>query len=143
MLLEIGITILIGILIGTITGLLPSLHVNLISTILLGISASVLGFIIPFEFAILLVSIATTHVFVNFIPSVFLGAPNEDDTALSVLPGHELLMKGEGYSAIVYILYGCISGLLLILLFSPFFYFYVIFLLRYYYFIEFSFLFQL
>ena len=32
--------------------------------------------------------------FIDFIPSIFLGCP-DTDTELSILPGHELLKKGE------------------------------------------------
>lgn len=39
------------------------------------------------------------HSFVSFIPSTFLGVP-EESTSLGVLPAHKLLMKGRGYEAV-------------------------------------------
>ncbi len=127
MIFELIISLLLGILIGTITGISPGIHINLVSAILLGIS----GFLIthfaitPIVLVVFLVSMAITHTFVDYIPSIFLGAPDEDDNALSILPGHEMLIRGEAYSAVVYVLYGCLTGLLVILIFSPIFYFFL------------------
>jgi putative membrane protein len=64
------------------------------------------------------------HTFIDFIPSIFLGAPDED-SVLSVLPGHEMLIKGEGYEAVILTLYGSIIGIFLILLFTPLFIFFL------------------
>ncbi len=47
----------------------------------------------------LVIGNAITHTFLDFIPSVFLGAP-DDDTALSVLPGHRMVLAGRGYEAV-------------------------------------------
>ena len=56
-----------------------------------------------FELAIiisaLIIGCLVTHTFLDIIPSVFLGAP-DTDTALSVLPGHKLMLAGRGYEAI-------------------------------------------
>ncbi len=49
--------------------------------------------------ALLIIATSVVHSFVDFIPATFLGAPDED-TALSVLPAHRLLLKGEGYRAV-------------------------------------------
>lgn len=123
--IELIYALLIGVTIGSITGIIPSLHTNLLSTIILALSGFFLTLTTPLALVICIVALSTTHLFINFIPSILLGAPNEDNNALSVLPGHELLMKGNGYSAIIYSLYGCLIGLLLILVFSPLFYFFL------------------
>ena len=117
------IAILAGVLIGTVTGLLPGIHINLVSAIILASLSFFLGLFQPITLIIFLVALAITHTFIDFVPSIFLGAPNEDDTALSILPGHELLLEGKAYDAVVYTLYGSISALVIILLFSPIFYF--------------------
>ncbi|MCK4718829.1 MAG: tripartite tricarboxylate transporter permease [Thermoplasmata archaeon] len=49
--------------------------------------------------AVLIIGMLVTHTFLDIIPSIFLGAPDED-TALSVLPGHRLMKQGRGYEAI-------------------------------------------
>jgi len=124
MILELGFALLLGLLIGTITGLAPGIHINLISAILLGLSTFLLSLVSPIVLVVFLVSMAMTHTFVDYIPSIFLGAPDEENF-LSILPGHEMLIKGEAYSAVVYTLYGSLSGLLIILLFSPLFFFFL------------------
>lgn len=102
---------LIGIGFGTLTGLIPGLHVNNIALMLLSASSAlVVGLLfltdygISVGFVILLVCVmiiatSITHTFLDFIPSTFLGAP-EDDTALSVLPAHSMLLEGKGYEAV-------------------------------------------
>ncbi len=112
--------ILLGILTGTITGLIPGIHINLIAIILLGFSAALLNITTPLILVIFITAMAITHTFVDYIPSIFLGAPDED-SILSVLPGHQLLLKGQAYFAIIFTLYGSLTALLIILLFTPIF----------------------
>jgi putative membrane protein len=61
-----------------------------------------------------------THTFIDFIPSIFLGAPDED-TFLSVLPGHKLFLSGLGLQAAYLTLYGSLCGIIITLLISPLF----------------------
>jgi len=124
MILELLIALLCGVTAGTLTGITPGIHINLVSAILLSLSASLLAFFAPLILVVFLVSMAITHTFVDYVSSIFLGAPDEENF-LSILPGHEMLIKGEAYSAVVYTLYGSLSGLLIILLFSPLFFFFL------------------
>ncbi|MBS3081309.1 tripartite tricarboxylate transporter permease [Candidatus Pacearchaeota archaeon] len=119
MLLELIISLVIGIIAGTFTGLTPGIHINLIAVI---ITSSLVGIsnISPLYIVIFITSLAITHTFLDFIPSVFLGAPDED-TFLSILPGHEMLKKGKAHEAIVFTLYGSITSILIILIFTPLF----------------------
>ena len=98
MILELFLALLLGIFVGTIAGLLPGIHVNLISVFLLSILTFFLNFVEPIVLIVFIVAMTISDTFVSFIPSIFLGAPDED-TTLSVLPGHELLLKGKGYEA--------------------------------------------
>jgi putative membrane protein len=125
MLLELPLALLLGILIGTITGILPGIHINLVSAFLLSISASLLLHFPPLALVIFLVSLSITHTFIDFIPSIFLGAPDEDNNALSILPGHDMLIKGKAYEAVVLTLYGSLSALIIILIFSPLFFYFL------------------
>ena len=113
MLLEIIIFIALGILAGTFTGLAPGIHINLVGAILVALSASILFFIPPIYLVIFIASMSITHTFVDFIPSIFLGCPN-DETGLSVLPGHELLKEGKGHSAILFTAYGGLAAVILV-----------------------------
>ncbi len=120
MILELIIAIILGIIAGTITGLIPGIHINLIAIILLSFSATLLNLTTPLILVIFITSMAITHTFLDFIPSIFLGAPDED-SFLSILPGHKLLLKGQAYYAIVFTLYGSLTALIIILLFAPIF----------------------
>jgi len=119
MLIQILISLLIGILAGTFTGLIPGIHINLISIFIISISTSLFSSLNPILIIIFITSMAITHTFVDFIPSIFLGCP-DTDTELSILPGHELLKKGQGYQAIILTCYGSLAAIfILILIFIP------------------------
>jgi TctA family transporter len=103
---------LIGTGFGIITGLIPGIHVNNVALMVLALQATILAFALAFvgawepstfELAIiisaLIIGCLVTHTFLDIIPSVYLGAP-DSDTALSVLPGHRLMLAGRGYEAI-------------------------------------------
>ena len=120
MLIEIILALLLGCTIGTFTGLTPGIHINLIAILLLSLSSTLLNITTPLTFVIFITAMAITHTFIDYIPSIFLGAPDED-SFLSILPGHKLLLKGRGYYAIIFTLYGSIVSLFLILFLTPFF----------------------
>ncbi|MFA5020261.1 MAG: tripartite tricarboxylate transporter permease [Candidatus Pacearchaeota archaeon] len=120
MLIELLLAILAGIIAGTICGLLPGIHINLVGAVLVSSAVFLLNFASPIIIIIFIVSMAITQTFVDFIPSIFLGAPDEE-TALSVLPGHELLKKGKGYEAVMFAIYGCIFSIPIILIISVLF----------------------
>ncbi len=94
------ISILLGFLLGIISGLIPGIHVNNFALVLVALSPLFLkmGFE-PFYIAVIILSNSVTQTFIDIIPSIFLGAP-EADTALAVLPGHQLLMEGRGAEAV-------------------------------------------
>jgi putative membrane protein len=120
MLLQLLIFFFMGILFGIFTGLIPGIHVNLIGVFLISLSSSLFLSINPIYLVIFIVSLAITHTFIDFIPSVFLGCP-DTDTELSVLPGHELLKKGKGYEAVILTAYGSLAALIILLVyFIPF-----------------------
>ena len=119
MLIEIILFLVLVIFAGTITGLIPGIHINLIGAILVSLSVTLFYSVNPIYIIVLIVAMAITHTFVDFIPSVFLGCP-DTDTELSVLPGHELLKQGEGYEAILLTCYGSLAAIfILVLIFIP------------------------
>lgn len=120
MLIELILALALGIMIGTATGLAPGIHINLVSAILLSISPTLLLITSPLTLIIFIIALAITHTIVDFIPSILLGAPNED-TALSILPGHQLLLEGKGYFAIIYSLYGALISIPILILLIPIF----------------------
>ncbi len=100
---------ILGIGMGTFTGLIPGVHVNNITPLLVGLVA---GSTLSTHQAIsLIVAMMLTHTFIDFIPATFLGVPNKD-TALSVLPAHKMVLKGQGYTAIKLTALGSLGALL-------------------------------
>lgn len=118
--LQILLAAFLGIIAGTFTGLTPGIHINLVAALLFILSATLLAFTSPIVLACFIVSMATAHNFIDFIPSIFLGAP-EESTALSVLPGHKLLLEGRGYEAIKLTTIGCYIGIILLFILIPLF----------------------
>jgi len=114
MLIEILLFLFLGIIFGTITGLIPGIHINLIGVFLITLAASFLSFLNPIYFVVFITAMAITHTFVDFIPSVFLGCP-DTDTELSILPGHDLLKKGKGYEAITLTTYGSLAAIFVLI----------------------------
>jgi len=114
MLIEILLFLFLGIVFGTITGLIPGIHINLIGVFLITLAASFLSFLNPIYFVVFITAMAITHTFVDFIPSVFLGCP-DTDTELSILPGHDLLKKGKGYEAITLTTYGSLAAIFVLI----------------------------
>ena len=115
MLIQILMALLLGVSAGTFTGLIPGIHINLVGIFLISLSATLLSSIPPVYFVVFIVAMAITHTFIDFIPSVFLGCP-DTDTELSVLPGHELLKKGQGYQAVLLTCYGSILAIFTLIL---------------------------
>ncbi len=117
MLLEIFLFSLLGIVIGTILGLLPGAHLNNTIPLMLLLLPLLNS---PYYLAVLIVSTAIAQVFTSFIPSIFLGSPDPDQS-LSVLPGHRLLSEGRGYEAIRLTVIGGLSALIISIIVVLFF----------------------
>ena len=118
MLSQILIAIFSGIFFGIITGLTPGIHVNLISVFVLGASSYLLKYFNLIDLCIFLVAMSITHIFLDSIPSIFLGAP-EAGTELGVLPGHRYLLKGNGYMAVKLTIVGAFFALVISILIFP------------------------
>ncbi|MGM5482148.1 MAG: tripartite tricarboxylate transporter permease [Nanobdellota archaeon] len=120
MFLQLSLAIFLGLVFGTITGLTPGIHINLISVMLLSTSPVLLQYTNPLALAVFIIAMSVTHTFLDSIPSIFLGAP-EADTALGVLPGHRYLLKGQGLMAVKLTLIGSFGAVIFSVLFFPFF----------------------
>jgi len=117
MLIQIFLFIFLGIFAGTISGLIPGIHINLVGVFLIYLSTNLFYSTNSVYFVVFITALAITHTFLDFIPSIFLGAP-DTDTELSVLPGHEMLKNGKGYQAVYICIFGCLVGVFLLLIFS-------------------------
>ena len=113
MILEIILSGLAGLILGVLTGLTPGIHNNTVNTILIVLIPTLS--IKPLVAIIFVVVLAITHTIIDFIPSVFASA-TDGDSALGVLPGHEMLKNGEGIQAVVCSVIGSIITIPIILL---------------------------
>jgi len=104
--------IFLGCALGVFTGLIPGIHVNTISMLALAFGA-----VGSMEVIALIVAMGVTHSFVDFIPSILFGAP-DSESFLGVLPGHRMLLKGEGLKAIQLTAAGGLAGGIGAVLFS-------------------------
>ncbi|MBI1972020.1 MAG: tripartite tricarboxylate transporter permease [Candidatus Aenigmarchaeota archaeon] len=101
---------LFGCVVGIFTGLIPGLHTNTLAALILPVYAY-FG-ISPLGASVIISSIMASHIFSSFIPAALLGAPDED-TALSILPAHRLLMSGRGPEAVFLMSAGAALALML------------------------------
>ncbi|HUV24050.1 MAG TPA: tripartite tricarboxylate transporter permease [Methanomassiliicoccales archaeon] len=128
LLLMIVYSTFLGSMLGSVSGLIPGIHVNTLALVLLAmepwlenlmggvLSASDMEpGIMPLMISSIIVSAAVVHSFLDFIPSIFLGAPDSSQ-ALSVLPGHRMLMSGNGLEAVLCSAKGSLIGALLAVL---------------------------
>ena len=108
--LEVLAYTLLGVGLGTFTGLIPGVHVNNLAPLLVGVAA--VSGLPPMNIVAVIVAMMMTHTFISYIPATFLGAP-EAGTELSVLPAHRMLLEGRGYEAIRLTAFGCLGALML------------------------------
>ena len=99
---------LTGFVIGVFTALIPGMHVNTVSLMMVSFQFPFLiisdimkvdDYVMPLLVSSSIISVYIAHTFVNIIPATFLGVP-EEGVALTMLPAHSLLVKGRGYEAI-------------------------------------------
>jgi putative membrane protein len=99
---------LAGCAVGAVTGLMPGIHLNTVC--LVGLGAYPLLGLDAVGFGVLMAAAAMTHTFLDFLPGIFLGVP-EEGTVLAVLPAHRLVNAGKGLEAVKLTGYGCLLGL--------------------------------
>ena len=115
--LDILAFMMLGIIVGFVTGLAPGIHPNTVFILVLSLTFLFSGLSIYAGLAFI-VSLAVSNTFFDFIPSIFFGAP-EEDSCLSVLPGHKMLIQGHGYEALFMTVMGGLGSIILTLLTLP------------------------
>lgn len=109
------ISLLLGFILGIFSGLTPGLHSNNFAALLLAISPALLRVgLDPLDLATAILAASVSHTFLDIIPSIFIGAPDAD-TALAVLPGHEMMLEGRGIEAVRLSALGSASSILVAL----------------------------
>ncbi len=115
MFLEMLAFLLLGCAAGIIMGLLPGVHPNLILLLVplfMAVNAE------PVLMLVFIVAMAVVNSMVDAIPSILLGAP-DSGSELAVLPGHKMLMNGNGYAAVRLTVTGSFGAMLLCIALMP------------------------
>ncbi len=105
--------LLLGIITGIFTGLFPGIHPNNIAVL----SIFLINYIGTENYFPFLIGLVVSHYFISFIPSAFLGVP-DDNTAVSILPMHRLTLLGKGYEGVILAGFGSYLGVVFSLLIS-------------------------
>jgi putative membrane protein len=113
----IPVAIALGVVFGFFTGIIPGIHVNTVTALLLTATASIasLGLDVMTQVAFIS-SLAISHTFFDIIPGLFIGVPG--DAVFAQLPGHRLVREGYGKLAIRLSAAGSGFGLLIGVLLS-------------------------
>ncbi|MGV8150961.1 MAG: tripartite tricarboxylate transporter permease [Candidatus Woesearchaeota archaeon] len=122
MIIEILLAIFLGISIGIITGLTPGIHINMVAALVVLASPFLMHHYSVVTLGVFIIAVGITHTFLDALPSIFLGAPDEG-TVLGVLPGHRYLLRGNGLMAVKLFSIGSFLGLIAGLLMFPLLYF--------------------
>ncbi|MBN2121706.1 tripartite tricarboxylate transporter permease [Candidatus Micrarchaeota archaeon] len=104
--------ILCCLILGLFSGLIPGLHSNTVTSVLLSLNLT------SESLPLAIVAMFGVHSIISFIPSIFLGIPDEQ-VVLSVLPGHRMAKEGRGIEAVMIMALSAIAALLVCIIFFP------------------------
>jgi len=109
-----------GTVASCILGCLPALHIyNVAGFVILGWTAlAAWTGLSSFQIALFMMGLIVGYSFINTIPSIFWGAPDES-CAFLVLPSSKFLMQGRGYEATLLTGVGSLTGAAMLLLATP------------------------
>lgn len=108
--------ILVGVALGSLTGMIPGIHPN-----------TVIFSTLPFYFVInpefssfmaLISGLTVSHTLHDFLPALFLKTP-EAESALSTLPGLEMVQEGLGRKAFILTVIGGLTSIVVFILVLP------------------------
>nr|WP_196793262.1 tripartite tricarboxylate transporter permease [Methanococcus maripaludis] len=99
--------LIFGTVTGTITGLIPGIHPNTI----IPISIVLYPYFGSNNYFSFLIGLLIAHYFLNYIPSAFIGVP-DDESAVAAVPMHNLTILGRGYEAVVLAGFGAFFGII-------------------------------
>ena len=118
--IELVIACFMGILIGTMTGMIPGIHVNTAGAIIFASSTFLLTFLSPEFICVTMVAMSIAHALIEFVPSMLLGVPQEG-TATSILPGHRMVLQGRSKEVIRIVSVGGFGAIIVTILMLPIF----------------------
>lgn len=86
-----------GVVLGTVSGLIPGLHANNFALVLAAVLPAVPG--PPRYVGAAMLAAGVVHTFLDIVPALALGVP-DPAMAATALPGHRLVIQGQGREAI-------------------------------------------
>ncbi|MFB6110881.1 MAG: tripartite tricarboxylate transporter permease [Halodesulfurarchaeum sp.] len=86
-----------GVVLGTVSGLTPGLHVNTLAILLASIAPQIPA--APHLVGAALLAAGVVHSFLDIVPTLAIGVPDAA-MAISALPGHRLVLGGRGREAL-------------------------------------------
>lgn len=89
--------VVLGVTLGTISGLTPGIHANNFA-LMLAAGAAVLP-APPLLLGVAMLSAGVVHTFLDIVPAMAFGVPDADMFA-TALPGHQLVLQGHGREAL-------------------------------------------
>jgi putative membrane protein len=100
---------LVGVALGTVSGLTPGLHANAFALTLAAVAPSFSG--PPAAVAAAILAAGIVHTFLDVVPGLVIGVPDAA-TAPASLPGHRLVLAGRGAEALRLSAFGSTVALL-------------------------------
>jgi putative membrane protein len=113
--LEVVFFLVLGILFGVIMGMLPGIHPNMIVLLVPLLTVANIDTLPLLSF---IVALGVTNSVIDFVPSILFGAPDIENS-LSVLPGHRMLLDGDGYNAIKLAIVGSLGAMIFLMAILP------------------------
>jgi len=113
--------VVVGTVASAILGCLPALHIyNVAGFVVLGwATLAAWSGLAPLQIALFMVGLIVGYSFINTIPSIFWGAPDES-CAFLVLPSTKYILQGRGYEAAVLTGVGSLGGAVMLIVATPF-----------------------
>lgn len=130
--------IVLGVIVGFLFGLIPTLHINFVSQLFLLLGLFV---VFPDKFYFFL-SIAIAQQVTSYIPQTFFSVPNTENI-MALFPLHRLFLKGEALLALFLTFIGSFFGALFAILLLPFLFLLFSSLIGFNYFVSFAIIFTL
>lgn len=89
--------VLLGIALGTCSGLIPGLHANNFALFLASFAPVLPG--PPLYVGVAMIAAGVVHTFLDAIPALAIGVPDAE-MAVAALPGHRMVLEGRGREAL-------------------------------------------
>lgn len=95
--LEVVAFLLLGVTLGTVSGLTPGLHANNFALLLASVAPTLSA--PPMLLGVAMLAAGVVHTFLDVVPAMTIGVPDAA-MAVTALPAHQLVLEGRGHEAL-------------------------------------------